>query len=71
MEATHLGTKSYIIEDAFRKRIRTLKDHANPLPEGDDIRTGLIDILSINGDGSFNPGMRNELVQTVERSQKG
>jgi hypothetical protein len=48
-----------------------LKDHANPLPEGDDIRTGLIDILSIEPDRPFNAGVEDKFIQTVERSEKG
>src|SRR4030042_4874433 len=70
MEAAHLGAKGNVFEDAFRKRIRSLKNHPDPLSEGNDIRPRLINILSINGDGPFNPGVGDELVQTVERSEK-
>jgi hypothetical protein len=48
-----------------------LKDHSDPLPERDDIRTRLIDVLTIECDSPFNPGVRDEFVQAVEGSEKG
>jgi hypothetical protein len=48
-----------------------LKDHANPLPERDDIRSRLIDILSIKPDRSFNAGVEDKFIQAVESSKKG
>jgi hypothetical protein len=48
-----------------------LKDHTNPLPERDDIRTRLIDILTVESNRSFNPNVRDELVQAVKGSKKG
>jgi hypothetical protein len=70
MEATHLGTKRHIFQDAFRKRVWTLKDHANPLPEGDDIPARLINILGVECDSSFNTSVRDEFVQPVESPEK-
>jgi hypothetical protein len=47
-----------------------LKDHADPLPERDDIRTRLIDVLTIECDSPFDTSMRDKFVQAVESSEK-
>jgi len=48
-----------------------LEDHANALPERDNIHKGLIDILSIEPDRPFNAGVEDEFIQAVESSKKG
>jgi hypothetical protein len=48
-----------------------LKNYANPLSEGDNIRARSINILSIEGDGSFGSRMRDEFIHPIENTEKG
>jgi hypothetical protein len=70
MVAQHPRTKGDVFEDALWKWIRPLEDHADLLPEGDDIRSRLVDVLAIEGDRSINASVRNELIQTVKGSEE-
>src|SRR5450759_4065922 len=59
-----------VVIDALRKRIRSLKDHADPLAKGDDIHPLLIDVLAVQTDLSRAPSAGYQLVEPIDRAQE-
>jgi len=57
-----------VVVDGFRERIPALKDHPGALPEGDDVRVGGIDVLSVEEDRPGVPRAGDERVEAIDRA---
>jgi len=70
-DAAHPGAISDIVKDRHRQRHRLLENHADPAAQICDNHVLRVDVLSIDQDLSFCPGIRHQIAETVHRPQQG
>src|SRR5665647_95346 len=70
VDAAKPGAIGYVVKDGEGKRCREIEDHANTPTQLIKIHFGIIDICSVNKNGSCMARPRNEIPETIETFQK-
>jgi len=61
----------HVLVDGHGKGIGLLKDHAHPLPEGDHVHAGPVDLLAGQLHSSSRPDRLDQVIDAVHRSEEG
>src|SRR6185503_10084188 len=70
-DAVDPWTVGDVLIDRLRKRIPALEDHTDALAERDDVHSLVEDALAVEAHVAFVTNTGNEIVEAVDRAQKG
>ena len=59
-----------VFEDGLRKRIRLLKNEPDTPAQPDDVHAPRVDVLSVQQHLALHPGVRDQVVHSVQAPQK-